>query len=159
MSDMDTLVQLYISLVRPHLEDACPVWAPASHKDIDSLERVQKFAFRIAAHNWTLNYNSLLSLVDLPTLESRRLQLKLGHLFKIVHGLCYFPSGTVSLREQTNHNCRSVHPLTLHQPFSRTQAYSQSFVPHTCSLWNSLPYEVVSLPSFYSFKHCIENYY
>ena len=114
MSDMDTLVQLYISLVRPHLEYACPVWASASHKDIDSLERVRKFAFRMAAHNWTLNYNSLLSLVDLPTLESRRLQLKLGHLFKIVHGLCYFPPGTVSLREQINHNCRSFHSLTLH---------------------------------------------
>ena len=159
MSNMDTLIQLYVSLVRPHLEYACSVWAPASHKDIDSLEGLQKFAFRMATHNWNLNYQDLLSLVDLPTLESRRLQLKLGHLFKIVHGLCFFPSGIVSFREQIHHSCRSIHPLTLQQPFAHTQAYSQSFVPHTCSLWNSLPYEVVSLPSFVSFKRCIQNYY
>ena len=84
MSNIDTL---YVRLVCPHLEYVCSVWAPASHKDIDSLEELQKFAFRMAV-----------------------------------------------------------------------QAYSQSFVPHTCSLWNSLPYEVVSLPSFVSFKR-IQNYY
>ena len=72
MSNMDTLIHLYISLVRPHLEYACPVWAPASHKDIDSIEGVQKFAFKMATHNQSSNYQELLSLVDLPSLESRR---------------------------------------------------------------------------------------
>ena len=46
MSNMDTLIHLYISLVRPHLEYACPVWAPASHKDVDSIEGVQKSALK-----------------------------------------------------------------------------------------------------------------
>ena len=52
-------------IVRPHLECACSIWAPASHKDIDSLEGLQKFTFRMAMHNWSLNYQDLLSLVDL----------------------------------------------------------------------------------------------
>ena len=64
-------------------------------------------------HSWSSNYEKLLSLVDLPSLASRRVHLKLGHLFKIVHGLCFFPTGIVSLRQQTHHNCRSIHPFTL----------------------------------------------
>ena len=42
MSNINILIHLYISLVWPHLEYACPVWTPT---DIDSLEGVQKFAF------------------------------------------------------------------------------------------------------------------
>ena len=37
------------------------------------------------------SYNELLDLFDLPSHEDRRLHLKLGLLFKIVHGLCYYP--------------------------------------------------------------------
>ena len=52
------------------------------------------------------------SCMDLPSLECRRVNLKLDHLFKVVHGLCFFPTGIASLRQQTHHNCRSIHPLT-----------------------------------------------
>ena len=37
----DTLIQLYMSLVRPHLEYACLVWAPHMAKDIHAIENVQ----------------------------------------------------------------------------------------------------------------------
>ena len=50
-SNADTLVQLYVSMVRPHLEYACPMWAPHTAKDIQELERVQKFAGRMDTHN------------------------------------------------------------------------------------------------------------
>ena len=99
-SNSETLVQLYTSLVRPHLEYACPAWSPHLAKDIQELESVQAFACKMATHNWKANYQELQSLVDIPTLE-RRLELKLGHLFKIVHNLCFFPQGVILPREQT----------------------------------------------------------
>ena len=43
-SDSNTLLQLYLSLVRPHTEYAAPVWDPLLLRDINSLESVQKFA-------------------------------------------------------------------------------------------------------------------
>ena len=159
-SNTETLVQLYVSLVRPHLEYACSVWSPHLVKDINAIENVQKFASRMATHNWNLNYNDLLSLTDLPTLERRRMDLKLGQLFKIVHKLCFFPEGIVRLREQTPllSNTRSVHPLYLNQPRVHTNSYYYSFVPHTCSLWNSLPFEIVNVSSYNSFKFSIQGY-
>ena len=100
-SNVNTLVQLYVSLVRPHLEYACPVWAPHTAMDIHELERVQMFAGRMATRNWDASYSELQSMVKLPTLERRRLELKLSHLFKIVHNLCFFPSSIIRAREQT----------------------------------------------------------
>ena len=49
----DVLQQLYISLVRPHLEYACHVWAPHTSKDIIELENVQKFACKMATRQWS----------------------------------------------------------------------------------------------------------
>ena len=43
-----TLKQLYLSLIRPHLEYACPVWDPHTMKDEVLLEDAQKFAFWMA---------------------------------------------------------------------------------------------------------------
>ena len=46
-SSTDTLKQLYISSVRPHLEYAAAVWDPHLQKDINKLEKVQTFALRM----------------------------------------------------------------------------------------------------------------
>ena len=118
---------IFIALVRPHMEYACFVWAPYTAKDIGALESVQKFACRMATHNWTSNYQELLSLTNLPTLERRRIELQLSHLFKIVHNLCYFPEGLVTVRERFHYNTRTTHSLTLHQPFAHTNNYLSSY--------------------------------
>ena len=68
-SNTDTILQLYVSMVRPHLEYACPTWAPHTAKDILELERVQKFAGRMATRNWNLSYSELQSIANLPSLE------------------------------------------------------------------------------------------
>ena len=39
-SNSHTLIQLYISIVRPHLEYACPVWAPHMAKDIHAVKNL-----------------------------------------------------------------------------------------------------------------------
>ena len=159
-SSTDTLTQLYVSLVRPHLEYACPVWAPHLVKDVRAIEDVQKFACKMATHNWNSSYQDLLQLTELPTLERRRLDLKLGQLFKIIHNFCYFPEGIINLREQTPllTNTRFLHPLFLHQPLAHTNSFQYSFVPHTSSVWNSLPFSIVNASSFNIFKHNIQNY-
>ena len=109
-SNSEVLRQLYISLVRPHLEYACHVWAPHTSKDVNALESVQKFACKMASHTWKdHSYEELLTLTDLSTLERRRLELKLCHLFKIVHKLAYFPDDIIVHREVPLHDFRSYH--------------------------------------------------
>ena len=59
------LKQLYLSLVRPHIEYGCQVWDPHLAKDKKTLEDVQKFGLRLASHRWDASYNELLDLFDL----------------------------------------------------------------------------------------------
>jgi len=92
-------------------------------------------------------------LLNIPSLQERRIHLKLGLLYKIIHSLCYFPDDIFEFRP--NHHSRSTNPLTLKQPFARTNAFYYSFVPHTISLWNSLSSSQVTATSLASFKQLI----
>ena len=76
----DTLLQLYFSLVRPHLEYASPVWSPYMQKHIKQLKNV---ALRMATKSWDSGYQDLLSLTDIIALEPRRAQASLCMLFKL----------------------------------------------------------------------------
>jgi len=56
-SNNATLRQLYLSYIRPHLEVAAMVWDPHQFGLIKFLEKVQKFALRMATRNWNLDYD------------------------------------------------------------------------------------------------------
>ena len=120
-SDGSTLLQLNLSLVRPHLEYASPVWNPHMHKDIKLLENVEKFAIRIITKRWDSGYQELLDMVALPSLETGRLQSSLCMLYKIVHSLCYFPSHIIAPRPNVSQ--RSDRRLLIHQPFACTNTF------------------------------------
>ena len=137
------------SLVRPHLEYACPVWDPHLIKDKKLLEDVQKFGCKLAAHQWDSGYQELLDLFELPSLEQQRLHLKLGLMFKIIHRLCYFPD--VPEFRTNIPDLRSRHPLQLEPPFAHSNAYKFSFFPHTSAAWNSLSNECVTSPTYKTF--------
>ena len=79
-------------------------------------------------------------------------------MFKIVHGLCYFPPDTVI--SNTNHTHFS-RPFLLQQLFCRTNLFYYSFIPSSIRTWNMLPdYNIiiVCLPSSASFSYSLKCY-
>ena len=141
---------LYTSLVRPHLEYACPVWSPHLAKDINALEKVQRFACRVALGTWDLSSEQLLIRTGLPTLAARRRYLQQCCLFRIVHGYSAFPNGYVMVRTQsTEMSLRSSEHTVLCQPFARTDSFFHSFIPGAISCWNSLPPHITSTHNYY----------
>ena len=75
-SNTDTLKQLYMSSVRPHLEYATAVWDPHLQKDINKLEKVQTFALRIVYKKLDSRFmiHCLLAVIS-PPCKKRRLFL------------------------------------------------------------------------------------
>ena len=151
----DVLKQLYLSLVRPHLEYACQVWNPHLEKDKKAIENVQKFACRIATARWDDSYENLLELLNLQPLQERRTHARLGLLYRILYKLSYFPESTFKLRENTPQS-RGSHQLELQvDPFkSLLLAQTLIFIPLYPKPWNSLPKDTINLStSYHSFKY------
>ena len=151
-SSTEALYQLYISLVRPHLEYAAPVWSPYTSKNISKLEAVQKFALRMCLKDWHASYHDLLEHCHTTELAARRKYLSLSHFYKIIQGSCIFPNAPIS-RYTNNYPTRSQEGSHFVQSHARTNVLYHSFFPSTIALWNSLPPSVTLSSSVSAFKH------
>ena len=70
--DKEVILQLYKSLVRPHLEYSVQAWNPHFQKDIDLLEGVQRRATKLISSLKDKTYEERLCILNLTTLETRR---------------------------------------------------------------------------------------
>jgi len=69
-----TFIQLYISMVRSHLDCCSSVWAPYRKGDIEALEKVQKRATKFLPGLKNLPYSERLKICKIPTLHYRRIR-------------------------------------------------------------------------------------
>ena len=67
--DSELLRLLYVSLVRPYLEFAVPVWNPYLKKDTEKLENVQHKATKLVAKLRNEGYEDRLKISRLPLLK------------------------------------------------------------------------------------------
>ena len=155
-SSTDTLLNLYVSFVRPHLEYAGVAWDPYLKKDIAAIEDVQKFALRVCTKSWDSNYDQLLSQSHLPSLEARRRQAKLCNLYNITNELVHFPDAPVASRV-LNYATRSSGERQIAAISSRSNQHFHSFFPSAINAWNSLPSEVQTLSNNTSFKRAVKS--
>ena len=153
-SDPETLLKIYLSVIRPHLEYATPVWSPDLTKDVNRLEYVLKFALRVCTKEWSMSYKDLLEKCHcLPELSTRRDHLSLGLLHKIINGECILPNAPL-LTYSTTYSTRSnvANRYILQLPFAHTNLLQGSYFHRTISLWNSLPSSITTTTSLPSFK-------
>ena len=81
------ITRLYKSLVQPRLEYCIQAWSSYHKKDIEIVERVQKLATKMVYWYEDLNYKDILSLLELPSLEERRVRGDLIEAFKLLKGI------------------------------------------------------------------------
>ena len=152
-----TMLQLYLSCIRPDLEYAVPAWDPHLQCLINSLEAVQKFAMRVCTKQWSSNYNAVLNAYGVPSLRKRRLILKLSYLYNILNGRYSLPEPSSVETRTTSHFTRS-HRHTLIVPRAHTNSYFYSFFCDTPRTWNTLPSHVVESSNVDIFKRNLTNY-
>ena len=70
--DEEIFLNLYKSIVRPHVEYATPVWSPLYKKDKIIIENIQRRATKLVDSCKNVTYQEKLRKLGLPTLEYRR---------------------------------------------------------------------------------------
>ena len=151
--------QMYMALVRPHLEFACAVWDPYTTSDIQKIEMVQRRAARFVVSNYNRTegtVTSILNDLNWPTLQERRKNIRLATMYKIqsediaIHIPDY-------IHRQTVTSTRQYHPLKFRSMGVSSNVYKYSFFPNTISEWNSLPSSVLESCSIQYFKTALCN--
>ena len=150
-ADTSTLITIYLTCIRPHLEYAAQLWDPYNKKDIELLESVQKFACKVCLKCWDMDYQNMLHCLDIPPLSVRRRYLKLITMFNIVNGQSFFPPGIFE-PQSPSYNSRHRSSQNFCRPRSRTNYLQSSYVPSVIFAWNNLPVELKSLSSVSTFK-------
>ena len=149
---------LYVSLIRPHLEYAVPVWSPYLRGDIENIENVQHRATRLATSIKRKNYEYRVKHMRLTTLETRRKRGNLIQLFKIINKIDH-----VNLRNELLEKDRGVESgpagnlrrqgVCFHRELGKVNSIRENFFTNrVIPLWNDLPVGVKEARTLNSFK-------
>ena len=155
----DTLITLYKSLVRPHIEYATPVWSPHLKGDRDKIEKLQRRATKLVPDLKDLPYEERLRNLKLPTLEYRRLRTDLILLYKYTHNLIKLDTNTHC--PKCKHNTQMLQPSLStrsrghnmrYQIHHHTGVRDRFFTSRVLNIWNKLHEKTVNANSVNSFK-------
>lgn len=148
----DTMILLYKSLVRCHLEFCSPLWNPTKISDIQELESVQRaFSARINAFQH-LHYWDRLKKLGLMSLQRRRERFIVLHMWKICHG-----STPNELKIRFEYNNRmgltaKVPPLHKGCALANQTLYENSFGVRGPRIWNCIPADLRAIQRMDTFK-------
>ena len=130
--DKDMFLQLFKSLVRPHLEYGSTVWSVANNKEAMIIENVQRRATRLIKEIQHLSYGNRLKHLGLPTLQYRRIRADVVKTFKIIKGMDIVKIDTIFPKNKTA--TRRGHKYKIYKKHCRTNrrkySFSQRVVAH-----------------------------
>ena len=152
---------LFNTFVRPIFEYNSPVWSPHLVKDIGAIKRVQKCFTKRLKRLKNVPHTHRLTILNQPTLQSRRSRSDLICLFKILNNFTdanlksFF---TVSpIITSGTHNLRG-NAFKLDIPKPRTDLLKFSYVYRVIKCWNCLLAFVCDTPSIAVFKKTVGIY-
>jgi hypothetical protein len=156
-TDMSVLLRAYITYVRPLLEFETYVWNPHLVKNIECIEKVQRYFTRRLYNRCSfprIEYCERVSELALDTLQVRRVKTDLVMCFKILHGF-------VDIEREVFFTLRGAartrgNPLTLVHNKIRLDVAKFFFTNRICEKWNSLADDVVLSNSVEAFRAKID---
>ena len=154
--DGDSLVLLFKSLIRPHLEYGNVVWSPVSQKNIDLIENVQRRATKLVPEISKLKYEERLKHLKLPSLVYRRARGDMIEVYKYLHGTYKVEASFLPLDSDS---ITRGHSLKLDKQRNRLEIRQQFFSQRVVDLWNSLKEPIVQAPTLNTFKARLDSHW
>jgi len=152
--NQEVLMNLYKSMVRPHLEYCCAAWSPHYMKDKQMLEKVQHRFTRMFPHLKNLPYEDRLRELGLWSLEERRNRADLIEVFKMVKQLSSVPWNRFFKRAEDS--VTRGHSWKLVKESCRCNCRLHFFSQRVINRWNSLSQDDIDAATVNSFKNRLE---
>jgi ribonucleases P/MRP protein subunit RPP40 len=149
----------FLTMVRPIVEYCSVVWSPTYAKDINALESLQRRFTKKAQRKCRIrneDYSSRLVRWNLKTLESRRIQLDLTAVYKLIHGYMDLNCDLLFTLVWSDNDFKLYPKYIPSQHRNLTQVNTLAF--RTYKIWNALPYEMRFSPSIGAFKYKLRKY-
>ena len=141
--DKSAYMKSFKSYVRPLLEYNCTIWNSKKRCDIVQVEKVQKHFTRRLLQKLNTPFSSYadrLKILNIEILQTRRMQLDLILLYKIINKQIDLDLEKFFKPLKSKYNLRH-HKFTLcRQPLPKTCALNESFKYHVIDVWKSLQY-------------------
>ena len=153
--DRLSLQKLYFSYIRPILEYADVIWDNCTKSDKLLLDKLQNEAMRIVSGaTKSASISDLYKELGWESLAERRTKHKIIQFFKMIHNHTpVYLSKLIPLTSDETHNYVLRQSANLRIPFAHSELFKESFVPSSCSLWNTIPEYVKQNPSISNLKH------
>ena len=152
-----SLMILYKTFVRSHLEYCAPIWNPHYCRDIDILERVQRRATKLNPAISTLSYESRLNHLQLHSLYCTQQRSDLIEAYKIINN--YYHIILDNIFTKLLGSTTRGHTSMLFKPRVNTTIRQHFFNIRVIYHWNNLPQDIASAKSISSFKFKLDNYW
>jgi len=152
----EVMLQLYKTLVRPHLEYPVHFWSPHYWKVVDALKRVQRRFARMLPGMEGRSYEERLRDLRLFSLERRRLRSDLIEAYKMIRGLDRVDSESIFPRMVKTGT--QGHSSKLWDDRYRTDVRGRFFTQRVVRAWNALPVTVMDSPTLREFKWSLDKH-
>ena len=150
---------LYKSLIRSHLEYACPLWIGLSKGDIQRLEAIQRyFTNKITCPAEVDNYWDRLKFLKMMSLQRRRERYAILHMWKLLKNKI---SNDLDIRftESRRHGITAEVPPIQRSSNSKAKSlYELSFAVKGPQLWNIVPKDIKMIDNLTNFKSKLDNF-
>ena len=128
-ADTCTLLTVYTTCIRPHLEYASQLWDPYNKKYAELVESVQKCTCTMCLKYWDMDYQNMLHCLYLLPLSVRHRYLKLITMFNI-NGHSFFHLVYIFKPQSPPYNSRHSSSLNFFRPHSYAIYFHSSYIPN-----------------------------
>ena len=153
--DVDTMLLLYKTYVRTHLEYCSPLWSPHFQGDIIRVEAIQRTFTAKITNVRGLNYWDRLKKLSLYSLQRRRERFAIILMWKIEKGL--IPNSLdIRFRQTPRHGSSCIRPLGSSKYCSVNRLVFNSFASLGPALYNVVPPHIKNMDGLAPFKTALD---
>jgi len=147
----DIVRKTFITYICPLLEYNSNIWNPTHKYFVDKIENVQRQFTKCVTSISHLTYHERLSILDLESLELRRLRFDLIQYYKILNNLTPLNYAKYFTYHQPSSSSRKPSPFLI-KPINGPNYLLSSFFNRSVDCWNSLPQALKEVNSLGTFK-------